>query len=138
MLKINTSLPENCKNCFAYDSSVSKCRITGCVIPDEAAEVCICDICPLESKPDLTCKNERRDSIKVKDFLKITNYPLVFVCDITNWSDTSYLMILNSDEGCNPTHLLSEAFMNYTITALAVGRLDDRLVQVVEILDDNI
>lgn len=137
MLQLNTPLPENCKNCFAYDSSAPKCRITGSVIPHVAAAECICNNCPLESKPDLSCINEA-SAIKVKDFLKITNYPLVFVWDITNWQDTIYLLLESNEECEYPTHLLSRTLLDCTITDTAVGKIDDRPVQIIEILDDNI
>ena len=75
--------------------------------------------------------------IKVRDLLKITNYPLVFVFDVTNWEDTIYL-ILESDEECNyPTQLVSDKLLNCIITDIAIGKLGDRPVQIVEILDDN-
>lgn len=76
--------------------------------------------------------------IKVRDLLKITNYPLVFVCDVTNWEDTTYL-ILESNEECNyPIHLISDTLLDCTVTDIAVGKIGDRSVQIVEILDDNI
>ena len=138
MLHINAKLPDNCKNCFAYDSSVSKCRITGSTIPPEAAESCICNNCPLEFKSDLSYTNDDRNAIKVKNFLKITNYPLVFVWDITNWQDTVYLLLESNEECEYPTHLLSQTLLECIITDTAVGKIGDRSVQIVEILDDNI
>lgn len=138
MLQLNTPLPENCKNCFAYSHSSMECRITGSRIPYETAEVCICDNCPLESKSNLSCTADGTNAIKVKDFLKITNYPLVFVWDITNWQDTT-MLILESNEECEyPTHLLSQTLLECTITDTAVGKIGDRPVQILEILDDNI
>lgn len=138
MLKINTSLPENCRSCFAYSASTQECRITGTAIPSHHAQLAVCDNCPLECNSDPICKNEGRDSIKVKDFLKITNYPLVFVWDVTNWQDT-IMLILESNEECEyPTHLLSYVLLEHTITDIAIGKIDDHLVQILEILDDNI
>lgn len=138
MLQLNTPLPENCKNCFAYSHSSMECRITGTKILYEAAEVCTSNNCPIEFKSDLSCTNDARNAIKVKDFLKITNYPLVFVCDVTNWEDTTYL-ILESNEECNyPIHLVSDTLLDCTVTDIAVGKIGDRPVQIVEILDDNI
>lgn len=74
----------------------------------------------------------------MKDFLKITNYPLVFVWDITNWQDTVYLLLESNDECEYPIHLLSRTLLECTITDTAVGKIGDRSVQLIEILDDNI